>query len=162
MSGARNHKGQSLIESMFVVIFTTVIMFSFIQICIMVVDDMIANEAAFVTMRPAVVTKFKLRSKEVELRVKNYISFFPSRFFGTSGFNPSHFVLSDKKTVEKYFKKSDFNKESDSETIVTDDNSVNPANKYASIWKGKKTIKDYPGENIALSLATYKARVLIS
>ncbi|MDR3253707.1 MAG: hypothetical protein LBT07_01920 [Endomicrobium sp.] len=76
MNSTRNHKGQSLIESMFVVIFTTVIMFSFIQICIMVVDDMIANEAAFVAMRSAIITKSKLRSKEVELRVKNYISFF--------------------------------------------------------------------------------------
>jgi hypothetical protein len=42
----------------------------------MVVDDMIANEAAFVAMRSAIITKSKLRSKEVELRVKNYISFF--------------------------------------------------------------------------------------
>jgi hypothetical protein len=51
--------------------------------------------------------------------------------------------------LKNILKKSDFNKESDPETIVTDDNSVNPANKYASIWKGKKTIRDYCGKSIA-------------
>jgi Tfp pilus assembly protein PilV len=59
---SNNNKGQSMLEALFVVVFTTVIMFAFIQICIMTVDDMIANEAAFVAMRSAAVTKSKFRA----------------------------------------------------------------------------------------------------
>ncbi|MDR3257041.1 MAG: hypothetical protein LBT18_05325 [Endomicrobium sp.] len=144
------HKGQSLLEALFVVVFTTVIMFAFIQICIVVVDDMVANETAFVAMRSAVVTKDKQRSKEVQARVKNYLTFFyPAAVFGasTSNFNPSHFVLSNKRTVEKYFKKSNEEQENESEVIVKDGSS-NSQTQSVNLWKGKKTIKDYSGKTI--------------
>jgi len=143
-------KGQSLLEALFVVIFTTVIMFVFIQICIITVDDMIANEAAFVAMRSAAVTETKWRSKEVQDRVKNYFMFFyPTVIFGKSNFNPSHFVFSDKKTVEKYLRGIDSDNEVGDETVITDDNFLNPEDSYASIWRGEKTTKDYSGRSIA-------------
>jgi hypothetical protein len=75
---SNSNKGQSMLEALFVIAFTTIIMFAFIQICIMSVDDMIANEAAFVAMRSAAVTKSKFRAKEAEERVKNYLAFFLS------------------------------------------------------------------------------------
>ncbi|MDR0800586.1 MAG: hypothetical protein LBN01_03545 [Endomicrobium sp.] len=143
------NNGQSLIEALFVVVFTTIIMFAFIQVCIITVDDMIANEAAFVAMRSAAVTRNKYHSKEVHRRVKNYLTFFyPAVVFGTSSFNLSHFVLSDKKTVEKYFKKSDNYEENDSEEIFTGGDSSDTENKSATIWKGKKTARDYSGKSI--------------
>ncbi|MDR0800457.1 MAG: hypothetical protein LBN01_02860 [Endomicrobium sp.] len=144
------NKGQSLIEALFVVVFTTIIMFAFIQICIIAVDDMIANEAAFVAMRSAAVTRNKRRSEEAEKRTKNYLKFFyPFSGFGTSNFNPSHFVLSDKKTVEKYFKESDKHEEDDSKEIFTDTDPSDPENKSVRIWKGKKTARDHSGKIIA-------------
>lgn len=52
-----NNKGQSLIEGFIVTVVITVIMFAAIQLCIIVVDDMYANYAAFFTVRKVVVTK---------------------------------------------------------------------------------------------------------
>ena len=139
-----NNKGQSMLEALFVVVFTTVIMFAFIQICIMTVDDMITNEAAFVAMRSAAVTKSKFRAKEAEERVKNYLKFFyPGIVFGNSALNLSRFVLSDKKTVERYFNRADSC--SESENIVESGD----GNKSVTIWKGKKKFKDYSGKNIS-------------
>ncbi|MDR2251416.1 MAG: hypothetical protein LBD98_01065 [Endomicrobium sp.] len=132
-----------MLEALFVVAFTMIIMFAFIQICIMTIDDMIANEAAFVAMRSAAVTKSKFRTKEAEERVKNYLAFFyPGIVFGTSAFNLSRFVLSDKKIVERYFKRTDSCGES--ENIVESGDS----DKSVTIWKGKKKFKDCSGKNI--------------
>ena len=52
-----NNKGQSLIEGFIVAVIITVIMFAAIQLCIIVVDDMYANYAAFCAVRKIVVTK---------------------------------------------------------------------------------------------------------
>jgi hypothetical protein len=140
---SNNNTGQSMLEALFVVVFTTVMMFTFIQICIMTVDDMIANEAAFVAMRSAVVTKSRFRAKEAESKAKKYLTFFyPGIVFGVGAFNPSRFVLSDKKTVERYFNKTDICGES--ENIVEGGD----ASKCVTIWKGKKKFKDYSGKNI--------------
>ena len=144
------NKGQSLIEALFVVVFTTIIMFAFIQICIIAVDDMIANEAAFVAMRSAAVTRNKWRAEEAEKRAKNYLKFFyPFSSLGTSNFTPSHFVFSDKKTVEKYFKESDKYEKDDSKEIFADTNSSDPESKSVRIWKGEKTTRDHSGKIIA-------------
>jgi hypothetical protein len=138
-----NNKGQSMLEALFVVVFTTVVMFAFMQICVMTVDDMIANEAAFVAMRSAAVTKSGFRAKEAEKRVKNYLAFFyPEVVFGASAFNLSRFVLSDKKTVERHLNKTDGCGES--ENIVESGDT----RKSVTIWKGKKKFKDYSGKNI--------------
>jgi hypothetical protein len=140
----KNNKGQSMVEALFVIVFTTIIMFAFIQVCIMVVDDMIANEAAFVAMRSAAVTKDKFRSKEVKERAQRYLAFFyPGIIFGTNVFNSSRFVLSDKKTVEKCFNKTDGRDISDS--IVEG----NGGSESITIWKGKKKFRDYSGKSIS-------------
>jgi len=62
-----------MLEALFVVVFTTIIMFVFLQVCIMVVDDMTANEAVFAGMRSAAVTKKSERAKEAEAWTKNYL-----------------------------------------------------------------------------------------
>jgi hypothetical protein len=143
------NSGQSVIEALFVVVFTTIIMFAFIQICIMAVDDMIANEAAFVAMRSAAVTRNKRRAKEAENRAKAYLTFFyPALSLGTSNFNPSHFVLSSKQNVAKYFKKDVQHDGKNSEEIVANNDFSNPENKSIRLWKGKKTSKDYCGKSI--------------
>jgi hypothetical protein len=141
---SNSNKGQSMLEALFVVVFTTVIMFAFIQICIMTVDDMIANEAAFVAMRSAAVTKSKFRAKEAEERVKNYLKFFyPGIVFGNSALNLSRFVLSDKKTVERYFNRA--NSCGESKNVFENGDEYNPV----TIWKGKNKFKDYSGKNIS-------------
>ncbi|GHT36253.1 hypothetical protein AGMMS49593_00600 [Endomicrobiia bacterium] len=139
------NSGQSSIEALFVVVFTTIIMFAFIQICIITVDDMIANEAAFVAMRSAAVTESNLRAKEAEDKTKTYLRFFYPLSSVTSNLNPSHFVLSSKQDVVKYFKKDGEN----SEEVIIDNDYPDSENKSVSIWKGKKTSKDYCGKNIA-------------
>jgi hypothetical protein len=133
-----------MLEALFVVVFTTIIMFAFIQICIMVVDDMIANEAAFVAMRSATVTKSKFQTKEVKESVQKYLtSFYPGIIFGATTFTPSRFVLSDRNSVERYFNKTDSCGESENITGSDD------VSKCVTIWKGKKKFKDYSGKNIA-------------
>jgi hypothetical protein len=141
---SNSNKGQSMVEALFVVVFTTVIMFAFIQICIMTVDDMVANEAAFVAMRSAAVTKSTFRAKEAKERVQNYLTFFyPGIVFSASGFTSSRVVLSDKKSVERYFNKTDGCGES--ENIIESEDAC----RYVTIWKGKKKFKDYSGKNIS-------------
>jgi hypothetical protein len=138
--------GQSLIEALFVVVFTTIIMIVFIQVCIITVDDMIANEAAFVAMRSAAVTEDSKRLKEAEDRVKKYLTFFyPLSSIGGGDINPSHLALSSEQKVAKYFKKSD---EDNEESSVMRNNNSNAEDESVSIWKGKKTSKDYSGKKI--------------
>jgi hypothetical protein len=52
-----NKKGQAMVETLFVIIIFTAAAFAGIQLCIIAVDDMISNEAAFTAMRSAVVSK---------------------------------------------------------------------------------------------------------
>jgi hypothetical protein len=159
----RRNLGQSLIEALFVVVFTTIIMIAFIQVCIITVDDMVANEAAFVAMRSAAVTKSNQRDKEAEDRVKKYLTFFyPLSSIGGGDFNPSHFVLSSRQKVTKYFKKGDKDDERDLQESVRNNNSSNAEDKSVSIWEGKKTSKDYSGKNITKSTVKiyYFTRVL--
>ncbi|MDR0724123.1 MAG: hypothetical protein LBF23_02935 [Endomicrobium sp.] len=141
-------KGQTLLEALFVVVFTTIIMFAFLQVCIIVVDDITANEAAFVAARSASVTESKFRLKEAQNRAKSYILFFyPLAVFSNSKFNPSHFVFVNKKDFEQNFKTSGLENEISGEEVLDDGN-------YITIWKGKKKTKDYSGKQ--LSKATVK------
>ncbi|GHT09105.1 hypothetical protein AGMMS49532_06030 [Endomicrobiia bacterium] len=79
-------------------------MFAFIQVYIITVNDIIANEAAFVAMHSAAVTRNKYHYKEGHRRKNNYLTFFyPAAVFGTSSFNLLLFVLSDKSTRRKIF-----------------------------------------------------------
>lgn len=130
-----NNRGQSLLEALFVVVFTTIIMFAFLQLCIMVVDDMIANEAAFVGMRSAAVTKGSENTKkeEAKKRINAYLFIHYPLASVNSKFSPNKFVFSDKKTVEKYFKNnSSPEEEEESESESSD---------YITIWTN--TNKNY-------------------
>jgi hypothetical protein len=49
--------GQAMLETLLVIIILTAIGFAALQLCIMVVNDMICNEAAFASVRSAVVSK---------------------------------------------------------------------------------------------------------
>jgi hypothetical protein len=145
-----NNRGQSILEALFVVAFTTVVMVVFIQICIIVTDDMIANEAAFVAMRSAVVTKSKYRLQEAESRLKNYLTFFyPALILETGNFSPSHFCFSDKETVERYFMKHNICIEDDNDEVILNNNSLGSKNRYINVWRGKKSSRDYSGRRIA-------------
>jgi hypothetical protein len=142
-------RGQSLLEALIVVVFVTVIMFAFMQICIITVDDMIANEAAFVAARSAAVTENSLRIREVQKRVRNYLAFFyPTLLFGYGGSNFSHFGFSDKATVARYSRISDDSQENSSGSTVADGNFSNGENGYATIWGGQKAMIDYSGESV--------------
>jgi hypothetical protein len=54
-----NNKGQALIETVMVVTGVTIILFATIQICIIVVDQLICNEAAFQVARSLTVCEIK-------------------------------------------------------------------------------------------------------
>jgi len=54
-----NNKGQSFLEGIIVATIITIFMFTAIQACIMVVDDMYANYSAFHSTRKIVVSKTK-------------------------------------------------------------------------------------------------------
>jgi hypothetical protein len=62
----RNNNGQALVESLFIVIILTGVFFAALQLCIMVVDDMVCNETAFSAMRAAVVAPARKMSSTVK------------------------------------------------------------------------------------------------
>jgi hypothetical protein len=103
----KNNYGQSMVEALFVVVFTTIVMFAFLQICIMVVDDMTANEAAFVAMRSAAVTERSERQSEAEGRVKSYYNYY--YYFFSNMPNSAAIALgrsfnfSDKSTIKRFY-----------------------------------------------------------
>ncbi|MDR1418300.1 MAG: hypothetical protein LBI80_04000 [Endomicrobium sp.] len=151
-------KGQTLLEALFVIVFTTIIMFAFLQVCIIVVDDMVANEAAFVAARSASVTESKFRLKEVQNRAKSYILFFyPLAIFSNTKFNPSHFVFVDKKDFKQNFKTSI----SESEEGIPYEE-VSGGTNFITIWKGRKKTKDYSGKDLSKETVKiyYFSRVL--
>ncbi|MDR0977689.1 MAG: hypothetical protein LBL71_01440 [Endomicrobium sp.] len=138
-----SNKGQSMLEALFVVLFTTIMMLIFIQVCIMTVDDIIANEAAFVAARSAAVTESRFRTDEAEHRAKNYLLFFyPGIVFGNNVFNPSRFVLSNKESVGTHLNK--INRYKSAEIPVENSRT----SKSITIWKGSKEFRDYSGKNI--------------
>ncbi|MDR2426331.1 MAG: hypothetical protein LBD46_04025 [Endomicrobium sp.] len=116
----KNSSGQSLVEALFTVVFTTVIMFSFLQVCIIVVDDMSANEAAFTAMRSAAVTKSSKREEEAYERVRNYLFLFYPLSNIKSIFTPSNLVYSDKNTVRNYFGRNRDSENSDEDYETTE------------------------------------------
>ncbi|MDR1522581.1 MAG: hypothetical protein LBS29_01250 [Endomicrobium sp.] len=141
----RFNKGQAFLETLFVILFITIIMFTFLQICIITVDDMVANEVAFVSARSVAVTENKLRLKEAKDKAQFYISFFyPFSLFSNSNFNPSHFVFVSKKDFEKNFSVPDA--KNNKEYILGEDSS--DSTNFVTLWKGKKKAKDYSGKEL--------------
>ncbi|MDR3112579.1 MAG: hypothetical protein LBU55_05410 [Elusimicrobiota bacterium] len=135
----KNNNGQSLLEASFVLLFTSVVMFAFLQICIMVVDDMSINEAAFTAIRSAAVTKSRNRAKESENRVEKYVEFFYPKTLGKD-----HFVFSNSAIVDKYFHTSSTGVDEEGESTEPSD-----TGKSITLWKGTKTIKDFSGKSVA-------------
>lgn len=139
------NKGQTLLEALIVIVFTTIMMFAFLQVCIIVVDDMLANEAAFVAARSAAVTNREDRLNEAKNRAKNYISFFyPLVAFSNNKFNPSNFVFVSKKDFAKNIKIPDIEDEKEMSYEGTSD-----SNSCVTIWKGQKKTKDYSGKELS-------------
>ncbi|MHB9154534.1 MAG: hypothetical protein ACYC5N_02440 [Endomicrobiales bacterium] len=65
----KSMRGQAVIESMLIVVLLTIVLFAALQIVITVVNDMVANEAAFSAARAATVTPGDdTRLKEKSLR----------------------------------------------------------------------------------------------
>ncbi len=146
----KKNAGQSLTEALFVVVFTTIIMFAFLQVCIMVVDDMTANEAAFVAMRSAAVTKKSERPEEVKNRVNTYMSvYYPflllNNFTDSSivnHLNRGSFVYSNKKEVADYFGSGDNSGGADGEE------SEDSVAIYKKNYSCTEEAKDYSGNII--------------
>ena len=143
----KKNDGQAMIEAVFTVLFMTIIMFAFLQICIIAVDDMTANEAAFVAMRSAAVTPSRDRAKEAESWAKKHLNlFYPFNAAG-SFLGLSSFALSDKNTVDKFFTNSDGGEETLNEES-------GDGSKAITIWDGEKKMKDFSGS--ALTKQTVK------
>jgi hypothetical protein len=136
-----SQRGQSLVEAVFTVLFLTIIMFAFIQVCVIVVDDMTANEAAFVAVRSAVVTESRFRAEDSQKWAKkHFLLFYP--FNGIDVLGRTSFGLSDKDTVEKYFGQN-----SDDESL--DERAQNSDSNAITIWDGEKKTKDYSGKSLS-------------
>ncbi len=68
MLSFKNEKGQAFLEGLFAVMIITVIMFALIQVCVIVVNDVLYNETAFITTRAVIVTpaaKIRDRAQKV-------------------------------------------------------------------------------------------------
>ena len=140
------NSGQSMVEALFVVVFTTIVMFCFLQICIMAVDDMTANEAAFVAMRSAVVTRGEEnRRKEAKKRVENYmLIFYPFTLIDAGSNLIGSFGYSDKKTVKPFFIKTNRSNSEDDDVSEQEEN-----NSSATLYNYNRIVnrrtKDYSG-----------------
>ena len=133
----KNSSGQALLEALFVVVFTTIIMFCFLQVCIMAVDDMSANEAAFVGMRSAAVTKGNVSKKSKEARdwIDRYL-------LVSYGANFAPFSFSDKNTVAPFYQRQGAGEDGENEEGQEGAQAV-------TIWtSGSKTAKDLSGHTI--------------
>jgi hypothetical protein len=135
--------GQAMVEAVFTVLFMTIIMFAFLQICIIAVDDMTANEAAFVGMRSAAVSPRSDRAKEAEKWAKKHLTlFYPFNAAG-SFLGLSSFALSDKNTVDRFFTNSAA--EGEEETLNEESND---GSKAITIWDGEKKTRDFSGASL--------------
>lgn len=143
--------GQSLVEALFVVVFTTVIMFAFLQICIIAVDDMTANEAAFAAMRSAAVTSGSDNDKldEAKNRAKNYLLvFYPFTFSETASRAAGSFGLSNSDKVGSFFGRQNDNRDEEEDITATDDSRFVTMHKPATANRkttdySNKAVTDY-------------------
>jgi hypothetical protein len=144
----RNSSGQALLEALFVVTFTTIIMFCFLQVCIMVVDDMILNEAAFVAMRSAAVTKGgqSKRREEAQVWAENYLLlFYPWTWSDITSRFKGSFVFSDHDTVAPYYRNARNSDNEDEEEETSGDDAGNSVTYWGA---SLGNIRDYSGRSI--------------
>lgn len=131
----KDNKGQTMIEALFVVVFVSIFMLCILQVCIMIINDMSANEAAFIAMRSAAVTEAKNRKIEIKDRTQNYFRFInPLGFYLKKGI-----VLTSKEAAESVLRRNGQNEEEDIESAGEGgDNSV-------TIWEGGKDMRELSG-----------------
>jgi hypothetical protein len=130
---------------------------------IMVVDDMTANEAAFVAMRSATVTMRSKREEEAKSRVDTYMLFYYPFSRVITGITPnlrSSFVYSDRKTVEEYYRVESNNSNDDNEeSETTSEQGGNDDGKsvtvYNNLRRGRPRYKDYSGNLIEANTAKF-------
>jgi len=143
----KKSSGQALLETLFVVVFTTVIMFAFLQICITAVDDMTLNEAAFAAVRSAAVTKGSLeeRRTEAETRVKNYaLLFYPLSYFGFGG----SFFYSSHDAVAPYYQNARKDGSSESGEDETEELPDGDSGKSVTVWRAYLQQRDLSGNSV--------------
>jgi hypothetical protein len=115
----------------------------------MAVDDMTANEAAFVGMRSAAVTKGSVskRKEEAESRIKNYMFlYYPSTYIDPGAKLIGSFGFSDKETVAPYYENAR-NADNENQSGFQDEEAIDEdAGEAVTIWQdsGKK-FKNYSG-----------------
>jgi hypothetical protein len=144
----KNSSGQALLEALFVVVFTTIIMFCFLQVCIMAVDDMTLNEAAFVAARSAAVTKGgqQKRRDEAELWAKNYLLlFYPWSFSGITSQLKGSFVFSDSDAVSSHYQDA---RNSDDEGEEEETNGQDSGDPVTYWGASLGNFKDYSGRSV--------------
>ncbi|MDR3049885.1 MAG: hypothetical protein LBV16_08675 [Elusimicrobiota bacterium] len=139
----KRNSGQAMLESLFVVFFTSVIMLCFIQVCLIVVDDLTANEAAFVGMRSAAVTKQEKadsRISEAKSRIVRYLLWYG--IFPLPVYLQNDFGTSSRDTVAPYYKRDGANQDD-----IQSDGYVS----IAPMDKNKK-FKDFSGKEISAQI----------
>jgi hypothetical protein len=144
----KRNSGQAMLESLFVIFFTSFILICFIQICVITVDDLTANEAAFVAMRSAAVTKQEdkdSRQKEANSRITRYLLWYgilPLPIIAVEATDFQSFGTSTRDTVANYYKRGD---------AKPDDIKSDGYVSIAPIDKNK-SFKDFSGKTISAQI----------
>jgi hypothetical protein len=144
----RNSSGQALLEALFVVVFTTIIMFCFLQVCIIAIDDMTLNEAAFVAMRSAAVTKGseEKRREEAQTWAKNYLLlFYPWSVSAVSSQFKGSFVFSNHNSVAPYYQNAGNSNNEEEEEEINGEDVENPITYWGA---SLGNVKDYSGRQV--------------
>jgi hypothetical protein len=127
-----------MVEAVITIVFMTVIMFAFLQVCIIVVDDMTANEAAFRAGRSAAVSEKSERAKTAEDWAKKHLRLFYNIDGISSFFRDSSFVLSSNDKVSRFFGRGGKSDESVDES----------SGKSITVWNGRKSFEDFSGNSV--------------
>ena len=84
----RVSKGQALIESAIIILMLTAILFASLQLCILVINSLIANEAAFTVNRISVVTAGGTDAVKQKIQLAAVALFLPHVSFERPSFLP--------------------------------------------------------------------------
>ena len=69
----RASRGQAMVETMLIITFVTILMFATVQLCTVVVNDMIANEAASAINRAVMVTSERTKNSNTSMKAALYV-----------------------------------------------------------------------------------------
>jgi hypothetical protein len=73
VQGSAQSSGQAMVESMIIILFVTALMFATVQMCAVVVNDLVANEAASAINRAVIVSSERTRSSNVSIKAALYV-----------------------------------------------------------------------------------------